>query len=224
MTCLKPLSSHDDAGRTLTPSGFPFGSRMNKTMRKIVLLTLLLASSGMYQDVIAQELKNFKLENVLNNQSVSLDSYAGSAGMVLIFTSNSCPYDEYYRKRIEALSQSYQGRVPVILVNSHTEPTEAAERMQEKAKQLQMTIPYLADKDQALMANLNVRKSPEALLLKNDNGKFTVLYRGAIDDNAQVEADVRHYYLRDAIDAMLKNQKIEASEVRPVGCNIKKKL
>ncbi|HET9487728.1 MAG TPA: thioredoxin family protein, partial [Chryseosolibacter sp.] len=111
-----------------------------------------------------------------------------------------------------------------VLVNAHTEPTESPDKMMEKARQLNLKVPYLADKDQTLMANLNVRKSPEVFLLKNENGKFTVVYRGAIDDNAQVEADVRHHYLRDAIDIMLNKQKIQTPEIRPVGCNVKKKM
>jgi hypothetical protein len=141
--------------------------------------------------------------------------------MVIIFTTNNCPYDDYYRSRISKLSQSYQDRVPVLLVNSSPDPADTKENMVKKGKQL--NLPYLADKDQTLMASLDARKSPEAFLLKNESGKFSVVYRGAIDDNAQVEADVRHSYLRDAIDIMLTNQKIQTPEVRPVGCNLKKK-
>ncbi|MEX2230885.1 MAG: redoxin domain-containing protein [Cyclobacteriaceae bacterium] len=192
-------------------------------MKKIFLITLWLAFPYSHGDAIAQVVKNFQLINVLNNQTVSLDTYPSCEGMVLIFTSNSCPYDDYYRKRIEQLSQAYQDRVPVVLVNSHTEANETPEKMLAKGKGLNLSMPYLADKDQTLMTNLEVRKSPEAFLLKNENGKFSVVYRGAIDDNAQVEADVRHRYLRDAIDIMLTNQKIETPEVRPVGCNLKKK-
>lgn len=197
---------------------------MNNKMNKIFLSVLVLLVALGARDGLAQEVKNFQLVNVLNNQTVSLDSYPSCEGMVLIFTSNSCPYDEYYRQRIEALSQAFPDRVPVLLVNSHTEPAESSEKMVEKARQLKLGVPYLADKDQALMANLNVRKSPEAFLLKNQNGRFTVVYRGAIDDNAQVAADVRHHYLRDAIDLMLNNQRIQTPEVRPVGCNLKKKM
>ena len=192
-------------------------------MKKIFLITLWLAFPYSHGDAIAQEVKNFQLINVLNNQAVSLDTYPSCEGMVFIFTSNSCPYDDYYRKRVEQLSQTYQDRVPVVLVNSHTEPDETPEKMLAKGKGLNLSMPYLADKDQTLMTNLEVRKSPEAFLLKNENGKFSVVYRGAIDDNAQVEADVRHRYLRDAIDILLTNQKIETPEVRPVGCNLKKK-
>jgi thioredoxin-related protein len=188
-------------------------------MKKMLVLLVCLMSLN----AVAQQLSNFNLVNVLNDQSVSPENYPSCAGMVIIFTSNACPYDEYYRNRVGKLSQTYQDRVPVLLVNAHTDPEESKESMVKKAKQLNLSMPYLADKDQALVAILDVRKSPEAFLLKNNNGKFSVVYRGAIDDNAQVEADVRHSYLRDAIDIMLTNQKIETPEVRPVGCNLKKK-
>lgn len=190
------------------------------------LLTLITVCTLSFVPLVGrtQVVPDFKLTNVLNGQTISPDTYPSCAGMVLIFTSNSCPYDEYYLKRIEKLSQSYQDRVPVLLINAHTEPDESAEKMAARGKTVNMSVPYLSDKDQTLMTALNVKKSPEAFLLKNDGGKFNVVYRGAIDDNPQVEADVHHHYLRDAIDIMLSNQKIETPEVRPVGCNLKKKV
>src|SRR5688572_27227965 len=130
-------------------------------MKKIFLLTLWLAFSFFHGEAIAQVVKNFQLLNVLNNQTVSLDTYPSCEGMVLIFTSNSCPYDDYYRNRIQLLSQTYQDRVPVVLVNSHTESNETPEKMLAKGKGLNLGVPYLADKDQTLMTNLEVRKSPE---------------------------------------------------------------
>jgi hypothetical protein len=188
-------------------------------MKTGLLIVLTFASVTLW----GQQVNNFKLTNVTNNQLVSLDTYPSCEGMVIIFTSNGCPYDEYYRNRITALAQMYHDRVPVLLVNAQPDPSESKEAMATKAKQLNLSVPYLADKDQSLMANLDAKKSPEVFLLKNDGGKFSVVYRGAFDDNAQVEADVRHKYLQDAIDIMLSNQKIALPEVRPVGCNLKKK-
>ena len=193
-------------------------------MKTILILTTLCTLSFFPLVGITQVVPDFKLTNVLNGQTISPDTYPSCAGIVLIFTSNSCPYDEYYLQRIEKLSQSYQDKVPVLLVNAHTEPNESTEKMAARGKSVNMSIPYLSDKDQTLMTALNVKKSPEAFLLKNEDGKFKVVYRGAIDDNAQVEADVHHHYLRDAIDIMLNNQRIETPEVRPVGCNLKKKV
>jgi hypothetical protein len=174
-------------------------------------------------NVIGQQITDFSLLNVINNQTVSPTSYPSCAGLIVIFTTNACPYDEYYRNRITKIAQAYQDKVPVLLVNSNADPADSKENMQKKAQQSNFSFPYLADKDQVLMSKLDAKKSPEAFLLKNDGGKFNVVYRGAIDDNAQVEGDVRHSYLRDATDIMLTNQKIETAEVRPVGCNLKKK-
>ncbi|MFZ6010978.1 MAG: redoxin domain-containing protein [Bacteroidota bacterium] len=188
-------------------------------MKKTLTLILIISSITTF----AQQVNNFNLVNVLNGQTVSLDTYPSCSGMVIIFTSNACAYDEYYRGRLDKLAKAYQDRVPFLLVNAHADPNESIEDMAKKAKQINLGMPYLADKDQVLMANLDAKKSPEAFLLKNTGGKFHVVYRGAIDDNAQVEADVHHSYLRDAVDIMLTNQTIATSEVRPVGCNIRKK-
>jgi hypothetical protein len=172
---------------------------------------------------IAQQVSDFSLTNVVNGKAVSLETFPSCSGVAIIFTTNACPYDEYYRGRIAKISNEYADKVPVLLVNSSIEPVESVENMTKKAQQLGLSIPYLSDKDQTLMLKLGATKSPQVFLLKNDGGKFQVVYKGAIDDNAQVEADVRHAYLKDAIDIMLTNQKIATAEVRPVGCTIKKK-
>jgi hypothetical protein len=182
-------------------------------MKKISLTVLLVA---ILSTAFCQQVEDFKLKNVVNGQEVSLDTYPSCEGLLLIFTSNSCPYDEHYRNRIAKLSTAIGEKVPVLLVNSNTEPIK-------KAKQSGWTLPYLADKDQTLMQRLGATKNPHAFLLKNNNGRFQVVYSGAIDDNAQVEADVKHAYLKDAIDIMLANQTITTSEVRPAGCTIRKK-
>jgi hypothetical protein len=172
---------------------------------------------------LAQQVTDFSLTNVVNGKAVSLETYPSCSGVAIIFTTNACPYDEYYRGRIAKLSNEYADKVPILLVNSSIDPVESADNMTKKAQQLGLSIPYLSDKDQSLMAKLGATKSPQVFLLKNDGGKFQVVYKGAIDDNAQVEADVRYAYLKDAIDIMLTNQKIATAEVRPVGCTIKKK-
>jgi len=187
-------------------------------MKHYLLLLVLLVTLP-----AGAQIKNFTLTNVVTGQPISLDTYPACAGLVIVFTTNACPYDEYYRGRIGKLTKAYSDKVPVLLVNSSIEPAESADNMTRKAQQAGFSAPYLADKDQTLMQSLGATKSPQVFLLKNNGGKFTVVYSGAIDDNAQVEADVRHNHLRDAIDIMLTNQRIETTEVRPTGCTIRKK-
>lgn len=190
-------------------------------MRRSLWFALLLA--GITGTLSAQTVSNFTLNNVINGKPVSLDTYPSCAGIAIIFTSNNCAFDEHYRARISKLASDYSDRVPVLLVNSGIEPVESDENMVKKAAQLNLKVPYLSDKDQALMKQLGATKTPQTFLLKNNGGSFSIVYRGAIDDNAQVEADVRHAYLKDAIDILLNNQTIQTPEVRPMGCTIRKK-
>lgn len=189
---------------------------------KVYLLSILVTLCATVS-VDAQQVQNFSLINVVDNKPVSLDTYSSSAGVVVIFTTNGCAFDDYYRARINKLANNYRDKIPVVLVNSSIDPAESTDNMVKKAQQLNLTMPYLADKDQTLMQSFGASRSPQAFLLKNDGGKFSIIYRGAIDDNAQVEADVHRAYLKDAIDILLSNQKIETAEVRPVGCTIRKK-
>lgn len=186
---------------------------------KLLTLATLLTTVSVLQ---GQEITDISLLNVVNNEQVSLKSFPSCSGIVVVFTSNNCPYDEYYRARLKKISQEYQDRVPVFMVNAHTDAVESIENMKKKAS-ADWPFPYLADKDQKLMQQLGATKSPHAFLLKNKGGKFEVVYDGAIDDNAQVESDVHHAYLKDAIDIMLGNQVIATPEVRPTGCTIRKK-
>jgi hypothetical protein len=189
-------------------------------MNKALIIFCLISSS---LSLRAQQVANFSLVNVITGSEVSLETYPSCSGLVIIFTSNTCAYDEHYRSRINSLSKAYHDKVPVLLVNSNVEALESADNMIRKAQQLGLTVPYLSDKDQILMQRLGATKTPSAYLLKNNGGNFSIVYKGAIDDNAQVQNDVRHAYLKDAIDIMLTNQKVETPEVRPVGCTIRRK-
>src|SRR5690606_6856625 len=109
-------------------------------------------------------------------------------------------------------------KTPVLLINSH--PKETAEQMTAYGKTQNFSVPYLADKDQLAMASLGAEKSPSVFLLKNEGGKWNKVYEGAIDDNPQVEAQVKEQYLINAVEAMLNGGKIAEKEIRPVGCAI----
>jgi hypothetical protein len=166
------------------------------------------------------QIEDINLTNVVDGKIIALKNYSASSGVVVIFTMNNCPFDEYYSGRIKSLAQ---GKLPVLLVNAHPDANESAENMVKCYKQRGFSIPYLADKEQQLMKGLGATKSTEAFLLKNNNGKLTIAYHGSIDDNPQVASDVKNAYLQEAINKMLAGQTIDKNEVRPVGCSIRKK-
>ncbi len=170
----------------------------------------------------SQAVQNFTLTNVTDGKSISLNNYSNYSAVVVIFTSNDCPFDQYYLDRIRTLAETYAEKVPVLLINSHDEPKETITEMKRYAAQCKLSIPYLADKDQKVLGLFNARKSPEAFLLKNTSGKFTIVYKGAIDDNAQTATEVMNMYLKIAIDNLLAGEKIDLADTRPMGCSIRK--
>jgi len=189
-------------------------------MKKYILLTVILLSSLFSQ---AQTVADLSLINVFDGKQVTLKDFSSATGMVVIFTSVACPFDGYYTKRIKQLQNLYANKIPLLLVNPYTEAPESEEWMIKAAQANDITLPYLSDKDQTLMAQLNAQRSPEAFLLKNTNGQFSVVYRGAIDDNAQAENAVKQSYLKDAIENLLAGKVISIPTSRPAGCYIRKK-
>jgi hypothetical protein len=167
--------------------------------------------------------KSFALTDVTSGSSVSLDDYASSSGVVVLFTSNACPYDTYYTERLTSLMNSYSGKVPFLLVNAHLDPEESEEKMKVKASAWSFKVPYLADKNQIALSALSARRSPEAFLLKHVKGNFVVLYSGAIDDNPQEPGAVTAQHLRNAIDDLLAGKQGVHPQQRAVGCSIRKK-
>src|SRR5688572_25712802 len=183
---------------------------------RLILLGLLCLSLN----CTAQVVQNFSLTNVRDGKLISLEDFSASHGLVIIFTSINCPYDGYYQARIKELTEKYNSKTPILLINSSSD--ESMDQMKRYADQGSLTVPYLADKEQKVLANLKPRKSPECFLLQSVDGKFTVVYRGAIDDNPQTSSQVNNSYLKNAIDRLLAKQKIETPDVRPAGCSIQK--
>jgi peroxiredoxin len=179
------------------------------------LITLSLYAKG-------QAVQNFTLKDVRTGIDIALQNYAAAPGVMIIFTSNACAFDQYYTGRIQALARQCEDKIPVLLINSHVDERESPREMVTFVSSAGVTLPYLADKDQKVMQQLGATRSPHAFLLKNTSGKFSVVYSGAIDDNAQVEGDVKQSYLKNAAISLLAGQKITVAEARPVGCTIRR--
>lgn len=188
-------------------------------MKKLAVILLLFSGHVAF----SQQVQDFSLTNVVDGKTVSLKDFGSGAGVVIIFTVNECAFDDYYIDRLKGLVQQYQTKISFLLVNADAGDGESAENMVKRSEKMRIAVPYLADKNQTLMQALSAHKSTEVFLIKNSGGKFSIFYRGAIDDNPQVAADVRQYYLKDAIEKLLAGQPVNATETRPVGCNIKRK-
>jgi peroxiredoxin len=171
------------------------------------------------------EVQDFTLTNASDGKQFSFISLKDEQAVVVIFTSNDCPYDKLYSKRVEMLLDKYRKQdVAFVLINSNDparSPEDAPGMMTQKIKELKWNVPYLIDHSQDVAELFGAQKTPETYLLQYRQGSFQILYSGSIDDNPQVASDVTHHYLEQAIEATLQGEPILVDQTYPAGCMIK---
>lgn len=176
------------------------------------------AQSGGYQ--LGDKVANFSLKGS-NNQTTSLADFANAKTVVVVFTNSNCAYAKLYENRLVNLASSYADKgVQFIFVNPGLgDGSETLEAMAAK----KYSFPYLADQEQMLSKQFGATKTPEVFVLHNTNDGFVLKYKGAIDDNPQLESGVKNYYLRSVIDSVLANKTVATlDKQRATGCLIKK--
>ena len=173
---------------------------------------------------IGDKATDFELKNI-DGKMVSLSDYKDAKGFLVIFTCNHCPYAVAYEDRIIGLDAKYKPQgVPVIAINPNNpevQPQDSYDKMKIRAKEKGFTFPYLLDDGQKIYPQYGASRTPHVFLLKKTTEGNIVTYIGAIDDNYQNADAVETKYVEDAVDAMLKGEKIPIETTKAIGCSIK---
>ena len=179
--------------------------------------------------IFAKELKigakmpqiNHKL-NGINGEKITLNQIKGSKGTLVIFSCNTCPWVIKWEDRYVDLASSYVEKgIGMIAVNSNTsrfKGEDSLNKMKKHANENNYNFPYAQDPKAKLAYAFGATKTPHVYLFDN---KETLVYRGAIDDNARDADAVEEPFLSNAIDQLLAGQKIEKSTSKAIGCSIK---
>ena len=160
-----------------------------------------------------------------NNTEVSLKSYAGSKAVVVVFINQTCPFSTLYQNRLAALSADYGDKGVQFLFIDTPINVEAAIDANEKVKVKasgSAALPLLTDEGQNVSTLLGATKTPEGIVLQPVSGGFAVRYKGAIDDNPQVENYVKEKYLAQVLDNLLAGRAAGVTDKRAAGCLIKR--
>jgi glutathione peroxidase-family protein len=170
-----------------------------------------------------KNIADFSLKNV-DNKFVSLNSYKKAKGFIVVFTCNKCPMAKLYSERLNKLNLKYSSKGFYLLaINSMDTLVYAEEsfkKMKARAKTEQFNFPYLQDKLQVVAKAFKAVHTPQAfILLKNNSGKYTIKYEGAIDDNAG-DAVTAKPYLSIAVDELLANKPVSNPKTESFGCRI----
>lgn len=186
---------------------------------------VLLAPAAARADALALGSKAPKADVAMVNvdgKDQTIAGVAGKKGTLVVFTCNSCPWAQAWEKRIVALGNAWPKKgVGVIAINANDPSLKSEDGMDEmkaRARSLGMTYPYVMDATSDVARAFGATRTPEAFLFDADG---TLVYHGAIDDNAREPAKVQARYLENAMQALTAGKKIELAETKAFGCTIK---
>lgn len=203
-----------------------------KTLKILFLLTVALVAAaavifGMRDYKSGYEVgdiaTDFSLKDVSGNQ-VSLSQFNDAKGFILVFMCNTCPFSIANEERILALDKKYKSvGFPVIGINPNNpvvSPGDSFEAMQQRAKEKNLTFPYLFDEGQQVYPQYGATKTPHVFILKKENG-LVIKYIGAIDNSVRDSETVTEKYVENAINSLLSDEDIKTTTTKAIGCSIK---
>ena len=151
---------------------------------------------------------------------VRLRDRTGSAGTLIIFICNHCPYVLHMREALQRYAQDYASRgIQVIAINPNDPvayPQETPDLVAAVARRL--TFPYLIDTDQKIAASYNAACTPDPYLY---DARLELYYHGQFDGTRPGGAEANGADLRQATDRLLAGLPAMRAQAESIGCSIK---
>jgi thioredoxin-related protein len=189
---------------------------------KLVFVSLLLLL-GLSSTSYSQNFNQLAATDAVSGSPKTLSGLAKEKGVLLIFHDPSCPFAKLYESRIKALKTKFEDQeIGYVLINPQAQNNESElTRFRAYIDDSGLNMPYLIDDKQQWTQSFKVTKIPESVLLMPGKTGLEVVYKGAIDNNPQLESAVTEKYLEMALTQMVRGAKPAVPQVRAVGCNIR---
>lgn len=159
----------------------------------------------------------------INGRAITLSQMAESNGLIVVFSSNTCPLVTRWEDRLKSISNSARtSNVGMIALNPNERIRDRGESisdMKRRATKQAYNFIYAMDKDHAIADAFGATRTPEVFLF---NADMKLVFSGNIDDNANNAAAVKKNYLEDAMQAMIEGQSVSTAKIKLQGCTIKR--
>jgi peroxiredoxin len=200
-----------------------------KAMKRLLVLLMVIASvpaiANMGTTGIGDKatLTDIKMLDV-SGEKVSLAAVTKENGLLVLFSSNTCPFVVQWQDRYPELKNwADQHKVGMIVLNSNygnRDGVDSYEAMKKHARENNYNFHYVVDEDSKIANEFGGQTTPHAFLFDSDQ---KLVYKGAIDDNYKSADAVKQAYLKDAIESLSNGKEVALTETKPVGCSIKRK-
>ena len=192
------------------------------------LFALALATSITAQDFqqlplgSSLPLGNVEMEDI-SGRNLSLNAVKGENGLLVIFSCNTCPWVIKWEDRYPIVQEIAEANdIGMILVNPNEDYRDKGDGMEDMilhAEKAGYALPYVLDKNHRVADAFGASRTPHVYLFDSED---TLVYVGAIDDNANSAADVEEFYIKDAIEQLSAGQDITQASTKSIGCTIKR--
>ena len=166
---------------------------------------------------------DFQLPDVVSGTTMSLETFAGTRALLVMFICCHCPYVVHVRKELARLGRDYAtkdlGIVAISANDAAGYPDDAPANLKAMAQELGFTFPFCHDERQQTAKAYTAACTPDFFLF---DAPRTLVYRGQLDDSRPGNGiPVTGRDLRAAMDAVLADKSVWADQKPSVGCNIK---
>jgi len=139
---------------------------------------------------------------------------------VLLYTSVDCPISNAYAPEVRRIHEAYAEK-GVAFYRVYAIPGADRSEIKKHTEEYGYTFPAVVDEDQATVQRTGARVTPEAVVLDEDG---EIRYRGRINNMyaglGKRRRVITSHDLRDALDAVLNEEKIADARTKAFGCFI----
>ncbi|OKH10864.1 thioredoxin family protein [[Limnothrix rosea] IAM M-220] len=165
----------------------------------------------------------FALPDVTTGQTTTLDTFAGEAGLLVIFMCRHCPFVIHVQDELAKIGMDFVpknlGMVGISANNVETHPADAPDKLKEMVAELNFNFPILYDETQETAKIYQAACTPDFFLFDRH---FKLVYRGQLDDSRPGNDEpVTGKDLREAIAKVLAGEPVSPDQKPSIGCNIK---
>ncbi|MBK8701960.1 MAG: thioredoxin family protein [Saprospiraceae bacterium] len=169
---------------------------------------------------------DFSLPDTVSGEIKRFGHCRGTAGTVVLFICNHCPYVIHINGELVRLANLYAEKgIKFVAISSndvHNHPDDAPDKMRIVAKVLQYPFPYLYDESQEVARAYDAACTPDIYVFDAHDKLY---YRGRLDDSRPNNGKpITGKDLSEAIDAMLDGAAPPEVQYPSGGCNIKWKI
>ena len=203
--------------------------KTNKLLPFLLMALLMLQAVSAIQAQskgynLGDAITDFQLKNIDGRQT-SLTDYRAQKGLIVVFTSNHCPFAKAYEDRLMALDHKFASQGYPVLAIMPNDPAayeeDSFENMKIRARERAYSYTYAMDELQKTTRAFGATRTPEVYVLKQTNGQFILEYVGTIDDSPQDTASVQRRYVDEAVSSLLAGRPVQSPITKPIGCAIK---